>query len=101
MSNRIENVETGEKINGCGANLQRFSEYYAKYYRTDSRQAIGIYYKLRQNGSCVKALDKAGYEAVSTLRFGADKYDSDLVQERLRTIGIAVAILLVMMLLRY
>lgn len=45
----------------------------------------------------LKALDKAGYEAVSTLRFGADKYDSDLVQERLRTIGIAVAILLVMM----
>lgn len=34
---------------------------------------------------------------MSTLRFGADEYDSDLVQERLRTIGVAVAILLVMM----
>ena len=79
---QIENVETGEKINGCGANFAEVSQdIYEKYYRTDSRQA----------------LDKAGYEAVSTLRFGADKYDSDLVQERLRTIGIAVAILLVMM----
>jgi len=95
---QIENVETGEKINGCGANFAEVSQnIYAKYYRTDSRQASVYITSYVKMDHVLKALDKAGYEAVSTLRFGADKYDSDLVQERLRTIGIAVAILLVMM----
>lgn len=95
---QIENVETGEKINGCGANFAEVSQnIYAKYYRTDGRQASVYITSYAKMDHVLKALDKAGYEAVSTLRFGADKYDSDLVQERLRTIGIAVAILLVMM----
>lgn len=95
---QIENVETGEKINGCGANFAEVSQdIYEKYYRTDSRQASVYITSYAKMDHVLKALDKAGYEAVSTLRFGADKYDSDLVQERLRTIGIAVAILLVMM----
>lgn len=95
---QIENVETGEKINGCGANFAEVSQnIYAKYYRTDSRQASVYITSYAKMDHVLKALDKAGYEAVSTLRFGADKYDSDLVQERLRTIGIAVAILVVMM----
>lgn len=95
---QIENVETGEKINGCGANFAEVSQdFYEKYYRTDSRQASVYITSYAKMDHVLKALDKAGYEAVSTLRFGADKYDSDLVQERLRTIGIAVAILLVMM----
>lgn len=95
---QIENVETGEKINGCGANFAEVSQnIYAKYYRTNSRQASVYITSYAKMDHVLKALDKAGYEAVSTLRFGADKYDSDLVQERLRTIGIAVAILLVMM----
>ena len=96
--NQIENVETGEKINGCGANFAEVSQnIYEKYYRTDSRQASVYITSYAKMDHVLKALDKAGYEAVSTLRFGADEYDSDLVQERLRTIGIAVAILLVMM----
>ena len=95
---QIENVETGEKINGCGANFAEVSQdFYEKYYRTDSRQASVYITSYAKMDHVLKALDKAGYEAVRTLRFGADKYDSDLVQERLRTIGIAVAILLVMM----
>ena len=95
---QIENVETGEKINGCGANFAEVSQnIYEKYYRTDSRQASVYITSYAKMDHVLKALDKAGYEAVSTLRLGADKYDSDLVQERLRTIGIAVAILLVMM----
>lgn len=95
---QIENVETGEKINGCGANFAEVSQdIYEKYYRTDSRQASVYITSYAKMDHVLKALDKAEYEAVSTLRFGADKYDSDLVQERLRTIGIAVAILLVMM----
>lgn len=95
---QIENVETGEKINGCGANFAEVSQnIYAKYYRTNSRQASVYITSYAKMDHVLKALDKARYEAVSTLRFGADKYDSDLVQERLRTIGIAVAILLVMM----
>ena len=95
---QIENVETGEKINGCGANFAEVSQnIYAKYYRTNSRQASVYITSYAKMDHVLKALDKAGYEAVSTLRFGADEYDSDLVQERLRTIGIAVAILLVMM----
>ena len=95
---QIENVETGEKINGCGANFAEVSQnIYAKYYRPNSRQASVYITSYAKMDHVLKALDKAGYEAVSTLRFGADKYDSDLVQERLRTIGIAVAILLVMM----
>ena len=95
---QIENVETGEKINGCGANFAEVSQdFYEKYYRTDSRQASVYITSYAKMDHVLKALDKAGHEAVSTLRFGADKYDSDLVQERLRTIGIAVAILLVMM----
>lgn len=95
---QIENVETGEKINGCGANFAEVSQdIYEKYYRTDSRQASVYITSYAKMDHVLKALDKAWYEAVSTLRFGADKYDSDLVQERLRTIGIAVAILLVMM----
>lgn len=95
---QIENVETGEKINGCGANFAEVSQnIYEKYYRTDSRQASVYITSYAKMDHVLKALDKAGYESVSTLRFGADEYDSDLVQERLRTIGIAVAILLVMM----
>lgn len=95
---QIENVETGEKINGCGANFAEVSQnIYEKYYRTESRQASVYITSYAKMDLVLKALDKAGYEAVSTLRFGADEYDSDLVQERLRTIGIAVAILLVMM----
>ena len=95
---QIENVETGEKINGCGANFAEVSQnIYEKYYRTDSRQASVYITSYAKMDHVLKALDKAGYEAVSILRFGADEYDSDLVQERLRTIGIAVAILLVMM----
>ena len=95
---QIENVETGEKINGCGANFAEVSQnIHEKYYRTDSRQASVYITSYAKMDHVLKALDKAGYEAVSTLRFGADEYDSDLVQERLRTIGIAVAILLVMM----
>lgn len=95
---QIENVETGEKINACGANFAEVSQnIYEKYYRTDSRQASVYITSYAKMDHVLKALDKAGYEAVSTLRFGADEYDSDLVQERLRTIGIAVAILLVMM----
>ena len=95
---QIENVETGEKINVCGANLAEVSQnIYEKFYRTDSRQASVYITSYAKMDHVLKALDKAGYEAVSTLRFGADEYDSDLVQERLRTIGIAVAILLVMM----
>lgn len=95
---QIENVETGEKINGCGANFAEVSQnIYEKYYRTDSRQASVYITSYAKMDHVLKALDKAGYEAVSTLRFGADEYDSDLVQERIRTIGIAVAILLVMM----
>lgn len=95
---QIENVETGEKINGCGANFAEVSQnIYEKYYRTDSRQASVYITSYAKMDHVLKALDKAGYEAVSTLRLGADEYDSDLVQERLRTIGIAVAILLVMM----
>lgn len=95
---QIGNVETGEKINGCGANFAEVSQnIYEKYYRTESRQASVYITSYAKMDHVLKALDKAGYEAVSTLRFGADEYDSDLVQERLRTIGIAVAILLVMM----
>lgn len=95
---QIESVETGEKINGCGANFAEVSQnIYEKYYRTESRQASVYITSYAKMDHVLKALDKAGYEAVSTLRFGADEYDSDLVQERLRTIGIAVAILLVMM----
>ena len=95
---QIENVETGEKINGCGANFAEVSQnIYEKYYRTESRQASVYITSYAKMDHVLKALDKAGYEAVSTLRFGADEYDSDLVQERLRTIGVAVAILLVMM----
>ena len=95
---QIENVETGEKINGCGANFAEVSQnIYEKYYRTESRQASVYITSYAKMDHVLKALDKAGYEAVSTLRFGADEYDSDLVQERLRTIGITVAILLVMM----
>ena len=95
---QIENVETGEKINGCGANFAEVSQnIYEKYYRTESRQASVYITSYAKMDHVLKALDKPGYEAVSTLRFGADEYDSDLVQERLRTIGIAVAILLVMM----
>lgn len=95
---QIENVETGEKINGCGANFAEVSQnIYEKYYRTESRQASVYITSYAKMDHVLKALDKAGYEAVSTLRFGTDEYDSDLVQERLRTIGIAVAILLVMM----
>ena len=95
---QIENVETGEKINGCGANFAEVSQnIYEKYYRTESRQASVYITSYAKMDHVLKALDNAGYEAVSTLRFGADEYDSDLVQERLRTIGIAVAILLVMM----
>ena len=95
---QIENVETGEKRNGCGANFAEVSQnIYEKYYRTESRQASVYITSYAKMDHVLKALDKAGYEAVSTLRFGADEYDSDLVQERLRTIGIAVAILLVMM----
>ena len=95
---QIENVETGEKINGCGANFAEVSQnIYEKYYRTESRQASVYITSYAKMDHVLKALDKAGYEAVSTLRFGADEYDSDLVEERLRTIGIAVAILLVMM----
>ena len=95
---QIENVETGEKINGCGANFAEVSQnIYEKYYRTESRQASVYITSYAKMDHVLKALDKAGYEAVSTLRFGADEYDSDLVHERLRTIGIAVAILLVMM----
>ena len=95
---QIENVETGEKINGCGANFAEVSQnIYEKYYRTESRQASVYITSYAKMDHVLKALDKAGYEAVSTLRFGADEYDSDLVQERLRTIGIGVAILLVMM----
>lgn len=95
---QIENVETGEKINGCGANFAEVSQnIYEKYYRTDSRQASVYITSYAKMDHVLKALDKAGYEAVSTLRFGADEYDSDLVQERLRTIVVAVAILLVMM----
>ena len=95
---QIENVETGEKINGCGANFAEVSQnIYEKYYRTESRQASVYITSYAKMDHVLKALDKAGYEAVSTLRFGADEYDSDLVQERLRTFGIAVAILLVMM----
>ena len=95
---QIENVETGEKINGCGANFAEVSQnIYEKYYRTESRQASVYITSYAKMDHVLKALDKAGYEAVSTLRFGEDEYDSDLVQERLRTIGIAVAILLVMM----
>lgn len=95
---QIENVETGEKINGCGANFAEVSQnIYEKYYRTDSRQASVYITSYAKMDHVLKALDKAGYEAVSTLRFGADEYDLDLVQERLRTIGVAVAILLVMM----
>lgn len=95
---QIENVETGEKINGCGANFAEVSQnIYEKYYRTDSRQTSVYITSYAKMDHVLKALDKAGYEAVSTLRFGADEYDSDLVQERLRTIGVAVAILLVMM----
>ena len=95
---QIENVETCEKINGCGANFAEVSQnIYEKYYRTESRQASVYITSYAKMDHVLKALDKAGYEAVSTLRFGADEYDSDLVQERLRTIGIAVAILLVMM----
>ena len=95
---QIENVETGEKINGCGANFAEVSQnIYEKYYRAESRQASVYITSYAKMDHVLKALDKAGYEAVSTLRFGADEYDSDLVQERLRTIGIAVAILLVMM----
>lgn len=95
---QIENVETDEKINGCGANFAEVSQnIYEKYYRTESRQASVYITSYAKMDHVLKALDKAGYEAVSTLRFGADEYDSDLVQERLRTIGIAVAILLVMM----
>ena len=95
---QIENVETGEKINGCGANFAEVSQnIYEKYCRTESRQASVYITSYAKMDHVLKALDKAGYEAVSTLRFGADEYDSDLVQERLRTIGIAVAILLVMM----
>ena len=95
---QIENVETGEKINGCGANFAEVSQnIYETYYRTESRQASVYITSYAKMDHVLKALDKAGYEAVSTLRFGADEYDSDLVEERLRTIGIAVAILLVMM----
>ena len=95
---QIEGVATGDKMNGCGANFVEVSQnIYDKYYRTDSRQASVYITSYAKTDHVLKALDKAGYEAVSTLRFGVGDYDSDLVQERLRTIGIAVAILLVMM----
>ena len=73
---QIENVETGEKINGCGANFAEVSQnIYEKYYRTESRQASVYITSYAKMDHVLKALDKAGYEAVSTLRFGADEYD--------------------------
>ena len=66
---QIENVETGEKINGCGANFAEVSQdIYEKYYRTDSRQASVYITSYAKMDHVLKALDKAGYEAVSTLR---------------------------------
>lgn len=95
---QIEGVATGDKMNGCGANFVEVSQnIYDKYYRTDSRQTSVYITSYAKMDHVLKALDKAGYEAVSTLRFGVGDYDSDLVQERLKTIGIAVAVLIVMM----
>ena len=61
---QIENVETGEKINGCGANFAEVSQnIYEKYYRTESRQASVYITSYAKMDHVLKALDKAGYEA--------------------------------------
>lgn len=71
---------------------------YNEYYRRESTQASVYISSYAKMDHVLNALEKQGYDAVSTLRFGAGDYDGELVEERLKLIGIASAVLFIMML---
>ncbi|MCH5267679.1 MAG: ABC transporter ATP-binding protein [Lachnospiraceae bacterium] len=73
-------------------------ELYEAFYRRESTQASVYINSYGKMDHVLSALEKKGYDAVSTLRFGSGDYDGDLVEERLKLIGIASAVLFIMML---
>lgn len=96
---RDDNASAISNTNGHGAVFVEVSEnMYNHFFRRDTKQASVYINSYAKTDHVIKALNDKGYDAISTLRVGSDEYDDEKVQSRLRTLGIAVVALVIMML---
>lgn len=94
-----DNASVDSESNEQGAVFVEVSEnMYNHFFRKDTKQASVYINSYAKTDHVIKALNEKGYDAVSTLRVGSDEYDDEKVQNRLRTLGIAVVVLVIMML---
>ncbi len=96
---RDDNASVTSDTTGHGTIFVEVSEnMYNHFFRRDTKQASVYINSYAKTDHVIKALNDNGYDAISTLRVGSDKYDDEKVQNRLRTLGIAIVLLVVMML---
>lgn len=72
-------------------------EFYDRYYHRLRPQASVYITSYAKTDSVIRALERRGYEAISTYRLSANDYSEEKVTERLIMIGIAVAGLIVLL----
>lgn len=93
------NYSTREKVNLHGAEIVEVPEdLYKNYIWQYSKQAAVYITSYAKTDKVIRQLSKQGYDAISTLRYGAGDYVDKLVQERLKLIAIAASVLFVLLL---
>ena len=74
---------------------------YYKYFKNESKQAAVYITNYAKTDKVIKSIEKldSNYEAISTYRMSLGEYDEEKVSERLTTLGIALGVLIMLMIL--
>ncbi len=78
--------------------LEVSREFYDKYYTAEDKQYSVYISSYAKTDEVIKALEKRGYDAISTIRIGASDYETKLVYDRLKVMAICFAGLLALVL---
>lgn len=74
---------------------------YYKYFKNESNQAAGYISNYAKTDKVIKSIEKLdkNYEAVSAYRMSLGEYNDEKVSERLVTLGIALGVLVMLIIL--
>lgn len=92
-----ENVNCEKLHSSGGAFLAMSEEFFTKYNDMNSYQASVYITSYAKTTEVMKALNDAGYEAVSTYQTSVREYDQQKVEERLTLMAIALVVLLIIL----
>ena len=78
--------------------LEVSQEFYDKYYQPENKQASVYISSYAKTDEVMSALERMGYDSISTIRVSTTGYDEPLVFDRLKIMGICMSGLLALLL---